>query len=64
MFSARPGFKKPAGRSSISHLEPVPITETGFLPADFVLDDPDSHYIYVCKKTGETTGQVMYPPIH
>ncbi|KAG5222700.1 methyltransferase protein [Salix suchowensis] len=52
----RPGFKKPAGSSSISHLEPVPITETGSLPADFVLDDPDSHFIYVCKKTGETTG--------
>ncbi|KAJ6755152.1 S-ADENOSYL-L-METHIONINE-DEPENDENT METHYLTRANSFERASES SUPERFAMILY PROTEIN [Salix purpurea] len=52
----RPGFKKPAGSSSISHLEPVPITETGSLPADFVLDDPDSHFIYVCKKMGETTG--------
>ena len=55
MFSARPGFKKPAGSSSNSHLEPVPITETGLLPADFVLDDPDSHFIYVCKKMDETT---------
>lgn len=51
----RPGFKKPAGSSSNSHLEPVPITETGLLPADFVLDDPDSHFIYVCKKMDETT---------
>jgi hypothetical protein len=36
-------------------LEPVPISDTGVLPADFVLEDPDSHFIYVCKKMDETT---------
>ena len=54
-FSARPGFEKPGGSSSNSHLEPVPISDTGVLPADFVLEDPDSHFIYVCKKMDETT---------
>ncbi|KAJ4711534.1 methyltransferase-like protein 13 [Melia azedarach] len=52
----RPGFEKPGGCSSSmkSYLEPVPITDTGLLPADFVLEDPDSHFIYVCKKTEDT----------
>ncbi|KAF9675546.1 hypothetical protein SADUNF_Sadunf09G0043400 [Salix dunnii] len=45
----RPGFEKPGGSSSNSHLEPVPISDTGLLPADFVLEDPDS------KKMDETT---------
>ncbi|XP_058006996.1 uncharacterized protein LOC110667983 isoform X2 [Hevea brasiliensis] len=52
----RPGFERPAGSSSPrSFLEPVPITEKGLIPADFVLEDPDSHFIYVCKKMDETT---------
>ncbi|OAY44865.1 EEF1A lysine methyltransferase 4 isoform X1 [Manihot esculenta] len=51
----RPGFERPAGSSSSrSFLEPVPITEKGLLPADFVLEDPDSHFVYVCKKMDET----------
>ncbi|KAG5238425.1 EEF1A lysine methyltransferase [Salix suchowensis] len=51
----RPGFEKPAGSSSNPQPEPVPISDTGLLPADFVLEDPDSHFIYVCKKMDETT---------
>ncbi|XWS35551.1 hypothetical protein CRYUN_Cryun20dG0006800 [Craigia yunnanensis] len=51
----RPDFKMPGGSSSTkSYLEPVPITEKGLLPADFVLEDPDSHFIYVCKKMDDT----------
>ncbi|XVE74179.1 hypothetical protein DITRI_Ditri11bG0178100 [Diplodiscus trichospermus] len=47
----RPDFKRPGGSSSTkSYLEPVPMTENGLLTADFVLEDPDSHFIYVCKK--------------
>lgn len=51
----RPGFEKPRACSSSmkSYLEPVPITDDGQLPAEFVLEDPDSHYIYVCKKMNE-----------
>ncbi|KAK1315662.1 hypothetical protein QJS10_CPA05g00864 [Acorus calamus] len=52
----RPGFQRP-GRSSSSsklYLEPVPLTERGMLPPGFVLEDPDSHYIYVCKKMHAT----------
>ncbi|KAG6528882.1 hypothetical protein ZIOFF_011074 [Zingiber officinale] len=48
---ARPGYKSAGGcslRKSI--MEPVPLTDKGQLPVDFVLEDPDSHYIYVCKK--------------
>ncbi|KAL6288583.1 hypothetical protein ACE6H2_006093 [Prunus campanulata] len=49
---ARPGFQRPEGCSSSikSYLEPIPITEKGLLPAEFVLEDPDCHFIYVCKK--------------
>ncbi|KAJ0096124.1 hypothetical protein Patl1_17085 [Pistacia atlantica] len=36
-----------------SYLEPIPTNENGHLPADFVMDDPDSHFIYVCKKMDE-----------
>ncbi|XP_008783274.2 EEF1A lysine methyltransferase 4 isoform X3 [Phoenix dactylifera] len=47
----RPGFESRVGCSSAkSIMEPVPLTERGLLPAGFVLEDPDSHYIYVCKK--------------
>lgn len=55
MFAARPGFEKPGGCSSSmkSSLEPVPITDDGQLPAEFVLEDPDSHFIYVCKKMND-----------
>lgn len=55
MFAARPGFEKPGGCSSSmkSYLEPVPITDDGQLPAEFVLEDPDSHFIYVCKKMND-----------
>ncbi|GLT39685.1 hypothetical protein SLA2020_138630 [Shorea laevis] len=51
----RPDFNSPAGCSSMkSYLEPVPTTEKGLLPPDFVLEDPDCHFIYVCKKMDES----------
>lgn len=52
----RPGFQKPAGSTSLakSYLEPVPTTEKGLLLPGFVLEDPDSHYIYICEKMDET----------
>ncbi|KAJ8421343.1 hypothetical protein Cgig2_018511 [Carnegiea gigantea] len=46
----RPGFEGSASSSMKSYLEPIPMTEKGLLPADFVLEDPDCHFIYVCKK--------------
>uniref|UniRef100_M8CCK3 Methyltransferase type 11 domain-containing protein n=1 Tax=Aegilops tauschii TaxID=37682 RepID=M8CCK3_AEGTA len=49
----RPGFK---GNIRRSVFDPVPLTESGRLPEGFVLEDPDSHYIYVCKKGQELTG--------
>ncbi|XP_074589478.1 uncharacterized protein LOC141845308 isoform X2 [Curcuma longa] len=48
---ARPGFKSAGGCSSRkSIMEPIQLTDKGQLPVGFVLEDPDSHYIYVCKK--------------
>ncbi|KAD3336758.1 hypothetical protein E3N88_32277 [Mikania micrantha] len=49
---ARPGFQKSPGSTSApnSYLSPIPITENGMLPADYVVEDPDSHFIYVCTK--------------
>ncbi|RWW27868.1 hypothetical protein GW17_00007687 [Ensete ventricosum] len=47
----RPGFQSHGGCSSQrSIMEPVPLTKCGQLPSGFVLEDPDSHYIYVCEK--------------
>ncbi|XP_024025823.1 methyltransferase-like protein 13 [Morus notabilis] len=52
----RPGFERREGCSSSprSYLEPAPTTDKGLLPADFVLEDPDSHYIYICRKMDDT----------
>lgn len=52
LYAARPGFQRPSGSTtaSKSFLEPIPTTEAGLLPADYVIEDPDSHFIYVCKK--------------
>lgn len=63
-FAARPGFEKPAGSSTKSHLEPVPINEKGQLPVDFVMEDPDSHFIYVCKKNTDDTSGLSSAPTY
>jgi hypothetical protein len=34
-------------------MEAIPITSEGMLPHDYVLEDPDSHFIYICKKKDE-----------
>ncbi|KAG7025627.1 hypothetical protein SDJN02_12124 [Cucurbita argyrosperma subsp. argyrosperma] len=48
----RPGFERPEGCSTPekSYLEPVPLTDKGLLSPSFVMEDPDSHFIYVCQK--------------
>uniref|UniRef100_A0A0E0ANQ0 Methyltransferase type 11 domain-containing protein n=1 Tax=Oryza glumipatula TaxID=40148 RepID=A0A0E0ANQ0_9ORYZ len=56
----RPGFK---GKTKRSVLDPVPMTGSGVLPDGFVPEDPDSHYIYVCKKLQGSTG-TSSPTIH
>lgn len=45
-------------------MEAIPTTEMGLLPADYVLEDPDSHFIYVCKKMDDTelSNATTYPP--
>ncbi|XP_059311655.1 uncharacterized protein LOC132063214 isoform X1 [Lycium ferocissimum] len=52
----RPGFQKHGDPPSNvkSCLEPIPLTEKGLLPADYVMEDPDSHFIYICKKMDES----------
>ncbi|XP_057790033.1 uncharacterized protein LOC131006908 isoform X1 [Salvia miltiorrhiza] len=56
IIPARPGFQKPGGATALrSHLDPIPLTEKGLLPADYVMEDPDSHFIYVCKKVDVPT---------
>ncbi|CAM0907130.1 unnamed protein product [Alopecurus aequalis] len=49
----RPGFK---GKARRSVFDPVPLTDSGRLPDGFIPEDPDSHYIYVCKKMEGLTG--------
>ncbi|CAN6444822.1 unnamed protein product [Victoria cruziana] len=46
----RPGFEFPSTSSPKSILEPVPLTDDGLLPPGFTLEDPESHYVYVCEK--------------
>ncbi|KAL4561977.1 hypothetical protein LXL04_034163 [Taraxacum kok-saghyz] len=60
----RPGFQRPAGSTSApkSHLSPVPTNEKGHLPVDYVLEDPDSHFIYICRKLGENPHVNDSPP--
>lgn len=61
----RPGFEKPESRdtSRKSYLEPVPTTEKGLLSPSYVLEDPDSHFIYVCRKMDEKelSNMSIYP---
>uniref|UniRef100_M4CGV0 Methyltransferase type 11 domain-containing protein n=1 Tax=Brassica campestris TaxID=3711 RepID=M4CGV0_BRACM len=61
----RPGFKKPGDCSSSSKscLEAVPLTSEGMLPHDYVLEDPDSHFIYICRKTDEEVAQIPSYPL-
>lgn len=55
-FSARPGYKgRDSSSSPESMMKPVPLTDEGLLPPGFSLEDPDSHYIYVCKKITESS---------
>ncbi|KAH9606663.1 hypothetical protein KSS87_001445 [Heliosperma pusillum] len=60
---ARPGFEGPTASSLKSCPEPIPLTEKGLLPADFVLEDPDCHFIYVCKKMDEVLGSIPRYPL-
>ncbi|KAL9226468.1 hypothetical protein vseg_002278 [Gypsophila vaccaria] len=58
----RPGFEGSTASSLKSCLEPIPLSEKGLLPADFVLEDPDCHFIYVCRKMVEVLGSIpLYP---
>ncbi|XP_076887920.1 uncharacterized protein LOC143538198 [Bidens hawaiensis] len=59
----RPGFQKLPGSTSSpkSQLSPVPTAEEGMLPADYVLEDPDSHFIYVCTKM-DVSSDLSDPP--
>lgn len=64
IVAARPGFEKPESCSSSrkSFSEPIPLDEKGLIPKDWVLEDPDSHYIYVCRKMddAEIDDQLSY----
>lgn len=44
-------------------MEAIPMTSEGMLPNDYVLEDPDSHFIYICKKTDEEVAQVPSYPL-
>ncbi|KAL2897573.1 EEF1A lysine methyltransferase 4 [Bienertia sinuspersici] len=60
---SKPGFEgKSAVASLKTCLEPIPLSENGMLPPDVVLEDPDCHFIYVCRKTnGEPTSIAAHP---
>lgn len=55
-FAARFVFQKLVGSisSANSFLEPVAIIEKGLLPAEYIMEDPDSHFIYILYKYWQT----------
>lgn len=55
-FAAKPGFQKSGNPPSNVKpcLEPIPLSEKGLLPEDYIMEDPDSHFIYVCTKVDES----------
>ncbi|XP_010694725.2 uncharacterized protein LOC104907486 [Beta vulgaris subsp. vulgaris] len=59
---SRPGFDGPAVVSIKSCLEPIPLSEDGQLPPDYVLADPDCHFIYICTKMNEGTTIITSHP--
>lgn len=67
LSTARPGFQgtEPGDCSTQekTYLEPVPLTDKGLLSPSFVMEDPDSHFIYVCEKMddSELTNIATYP---
>ncbi|CAO2825235.1 unnamed protein product [Amaranthus hypochondriacus] len=60
---SKPGFEGTVVRSTETCLEPIPLTEDGLLPPDLVLEDPDCHFIYICKKIDEGPTSVASHPI-
>uniref|UniRef100_A0A9I9DU47 Methyltransferase n=1 Tax=Cucumis melo TaxID=3656 RepID=A0A9I9DU47_CUCME len=62
--TARPGYQRPEECSTPekSYLEPVPLTENGLLSPNFVMEDPDSHFIYVCQKLDDSDPNNIVPP--
>lgn len=65
VLAARPGFKKAGSCSSSekSYLEAIPLTSEGMLPHDYVLEDPDSHFIYICNKKDEEVAHLPSYPL-
>eukprot|EP00249_Psilotum_nudum_P002193 c15099_g1_i1 orf=393-1130(+) len=47
---SKPGSKRALERTSRGPTDPVPLMEDGTLGSDLALEDPDSHYVYVCIK--------------
>eukprot|EP01018_Ginkgo_biloba_P009471 Gb_36281 [translate_table: standard] len=45
---AKPGSRRALESSSWVITDPVPMNEDGSLGADFLSEDPDLHYVYVC----------------
>lgn len=39
------------------------MTSEGMLPQDYVLEDPDSHFIYICNKMDEDVAQLPSYPL-
>ncbi|XP_031744228.1 EEF1A lysine methyltransferase 4 isoform X5 [Cucumis sativus] len=60
----RPGYQRPEECSTPekSNLEQVPLTENGLLSPNFVMEDPDSHFIYVCQKLDDSDPNNIVPP--
>lgn len=57
----RPGFEGSAVASVKSCLEPIPLSEIGLLPPEFALEDPDCHFIYICRKNEGPASIVSHP---
>lgn len=51
LFTATPEYELKMSKGATQPtMEEVALTEDGQLPPDYVLKDPESHFIYVCHK--------------
>jgi hypothetical protein len=52
LLTATPGYQSKMSKGALQPtMEEVALTEDGQLPPDYVLKDPESHFIYVCQKS-------------
>jgi hypothetical protein len=57
LLTATPGYQSKMSNGALQPtMEQVALTKDGQLPPEYVLKDPESHFIYVCQKSNPSNG--------